>query len=315
MRATVGQIGAAAITLLAISLVTFGATSVRSPLDVARSAVGREATHDQLVAYARDHGFDKPLFERYGRWLGNFVRGDWGRSTLTNRPVRPELVPRFVKTLILAGTALLFAVPLAVALGIFMAKRVGTWPDVSALIATVVVAALPEFVIGIGLLFLLGITLGWLPIDSTGLAFGTLGDKVKAFLLPSLALAVAIVPHVARITRAAVRDALGAAYVQAAVLRGFSARRVMWNHVMRNAAPTVINVIAINLVYLLSGVIVVENVFAFPGVGQALVQAIGGGDTITVQAVAVVMGAFFVAISLVADLLTRHFNPRLRSQL
>jgi peptide/nickel transport system permease protein len=122
-----------------------------------------------------------------------------------------------------------------------------------------------------------------------------------------------MVPYIMRIARASAREAFGAPYVQAAVLRGLSRRRVVWDHAMRNAAVPLVNAIAINLVYLLSGVIVVENVFAFPGIGQALVAAIGNGDTITVQAIALVMGGMFVAISLAADVLVVYFNPRLKA--
>jgi peptide/nickel transport system permease protein len=124
---------------------------------------------------------------------------------------------------------------------------------------------------------------------------------------------LAMVPHIARIARVSAREAFGAPFVQAAVLRGLSRRSVTWDHGMRNAAVPLVNAVAINIVYLLSGVIVVENVFAFPGIGQALVQAIGAGDVITVQAIALVMGAMFIAISLGADLLAVYFNPRLRT--
>jgi peptide/nickel transport system permease protein len=313
VEAVLRQLGVALLTLLVISIVTFAATNYKSPEDVARQALGREAAKVQLDAYLKEHGLDKPIYVRYGNWLGDFVRGDFGTSVVTDRPVRDDIGPRFVRTFLLSLIALAVALPLSVALGVFMARRIGQWSDFTLLIGTVIVAAMPEFVVGIGLLMLFAVTLGWLPVDSSGISFGGFEAQAKAYVLPALTLVLAMVPHIARIARVSAREAFGAPFVQAAVLRGLSRRRVTWDHGMRNAAVPLVNAVAINIVYLLSGVIVVENVFAFPGIGQALVQAIGGGDVITVQAIALVMGAMFIAISLAADLLAVYFNPRLRT--
>jgi peptide/nickel transport system permease protein len=314
LRTIAKQVGSALLTLLVISIVTFAATNVKSPEEVARNALGRETTEEQLQAYLEERGLDRPIHERYVSWLGDFVRGDWGVSAVTNRSVREDILPRFEKTLILSLVSLLVALPVSVAIAVFMARRVGSAADFTLLIGTVVVAALPEFVVGIGLLMLFAVTLGWLPVDSTGLSFAaTFEDQAKAYVLPALTLVLAMVPYIVRIGRAAAREALAAPYVQAALLRGLSRRSITWDHAMRNAAVPMVNAVAINIVYLLSGVIVVENVFAFPGIGQLLVQAIGGGDTTMVQAIALVMGAMFILISLAADFLVVYFNPRLKA--
>jgi peptide/nickel transport system permease protein len=307
------QLGIALLTLLVISIVTFAATNYKSPEEVARQALGREAADVQLDAYLEEHGLDRPIYVRYGDWLSDFVRGDFGTSAVTGREVRGDVVPRLVRTLLLSLLALAIALPVSVALGVFMARRIGRWSDFLLLIGTVIVAALPEFVIGIGLLMLFAVTLGWLPVDSSAISFGDFEAQAQAYILPALTLVLAMVPHIARIARVSAREAFAAPFVQAAVLRGLSRRRVTWDHGMRNAAVPLVNAVAINIVYLLSGVIVVENVFAFPGIGQLLVQAIGGGDVITVQAIALVMGAMFIGISLAADLLAVYFNPRLRT--
>jgi len=297
-----------------ISVVTFAATNVRSPEDIARQALGRETTEEQLQAYLQARKLDDPVHVRYVRWLGGFVRGDWGTSAVTNRPVRGDILPRFEKTLILSLVSLLIALPISIAIAVYMARRVGTGRDFTLLIGTVVVAALPEFVVGIGLLMLFAVTLGWLPVDSSGLAFATtFSAQAKAYVLPAMTLVLAMVPYIVRIGRAAAREALAAPYVQAALLRGLSRRSITWDHAMRNAAVPLVNAVAINVVYLLSGVIVVENVFAFPGIGQLLVQAIGAGDTTMVQSIALVMGAMFILISLAADTLVVYFNPRLKA--
>jgi peptide/nickel transport system permease protein len=313
LRAIARQFAWALLTLLVVSLVTFAATNVRTPKEIARQSIGRETTDAQADAYVKEHGLDKPLYERYGQWLADFARGDWGTSIVTRRAVRPDIVPRFQKTLILTAAALLVSLPLSLMLGIYMARRWGSRRDLSLVLVVVVLSALPEFVIGIGLLMLFAITLGWLPVDSTGLSFGGIRAQVEAYVLPTLTLVLAVSAYIIRITRAAAREALGAPYTQAAVLRGLAQRTVVWDHAVRNAAVPIVNAVAINVVYLLSGVIVVENVFGFPGIGQALVQAVGHADTITVQAIALLMGAMFVATSLAADLLVIYFNPRLRA--
>ncbi|MDQ4018540.1 MAG: ABC transporter permease [Actinomycetota bacterium] len=313
-RTIAKQVGAALLTLLVISIVTFAATNVKAPEEVARNALGRETTEEQLQAYLEERGLDRPIYIRYVDWLGDFVRGDWGVSAVTNRPVRDDILPRFEKTLILSLVSLLVALPISVAIAVFMARRVNSAIDFTLLMGTVIVAALPEFVVGIGLLMIFSVTLGWLPVDSTGLSFATdFGSQAKAYVLPALTLVLAMVPYIVRIGRAAAREALAAPYVQAALLRGLSRRSITWDHAMRNAAVPMVNAVAINIVYLLSGVIVVENVFAFPGIGQLLVQAIGGGDTTMVQSIALVMGAMFILISLAADFLVVYFNPRLKA--
>ncbi len=314
LRAIAKQVASALLTLLVISIVTFAATNVKSPEDVARNALGRETTDEQLQAYLEERGLDRPIHVRYVDWLGDFVRGDWGVSAVTNRSVRDDILPRFEKTLILSLASLLVALPISVLIAVFMARRVDSAADFVLLMGTVVVAALPEFVVGIALLMLFAVTLGWLPVDSTGLAFATtFTDQAKAYVLPALTLVLAMVPYIVRIGRAAAREALAAPYVQAALLRGLSRRSITWDHAMRNAAVPMVNAVAINIVYLLSGVIVVENVFAFPGIGQLLVQAIGSGDTTMVQSIALVMGAMFILISLAADFLVVYFNPRLKA--
>lgn len=313
LRTIATNVGVSLFTLWVISVVTFAALNVRPPIDIARGFLGREASPAALEAYVEEEGLDRPAVVRYGDWLGGFVQGDWGETPGSDRPVRGEVLPRFWLTILLAVFSLAIALPLSLGLGVYMAKRSGTATDLSLLTATVVVASMPEFVIGIGLVALFGVALGWFPVDSTALVFGTFFTKAMAFVLPTFTLVLAMIPHISRIARASAREALSAPYVQAAALRGLSTRRITWDHAMRNAAVPLVNAVAINVVYLLAGVIVVENVFAFPGVGEQLVQAIGSGDSVTVLAIAVVMGAMFIVISLVADMLVVYFNPLLKA--
>ncbi len=313
-RAIGRQLAAAVATLLVISIVVFGFMSLRTPSEIAHQKFGNQITPEQITAFAQSVGLDKPVWERYGIWLSHFVRGDMGTSFVTNSPVSENVIPRFKKTLVLAALAILISLPISVAIGVFQARRVGSVTDLSLLMGSTVVAALPEFVVGILLLFLFARVLGWLPTDSTALVFPTsFKNQAEAYALPTATLVLAIVPYIARIARGSVREALGAPYTQAAVLRGLPRRTVVWDHAMRNAGVPLINAVAVNIVYLLSGVIVVENVFAFPGIGQGLVQAIQTTDVYNVLAIAVMMGALFVIVSMVADICAAYLNPRLKA--
>jgi peptide/nickel transport system permease protein len=314
LRAVVRQVAGGIATLLVISIVVFGFMSLRSANEIAHQKFGNQITPDQVTAFAHSVGLDKPVWQRYGIWLSHFVRGDMGQSFVTNSAVSDNVIPRFEKTLILSALALLVSFPISVAIGVFQARRIGSATDLWLLMGSVVVAALPEFVVGIVLLFFFSIQLGWLPTDSTALVFPTsFKNQAEAFVLPAATLVLAIVPYIARIARGSLREALAAPYTQAAVLRGLSRRTVVWDHAMRNAGVPLINAVAVNIVYLLSGVIVVENVFAFPGIGQGLVQAIQTTDVYNVLAIAMLMGALFVIVSVVADVIAAYLNPRLKA--
>ena len=309
------HIASGLLTLFLISIVAFGMMSVRTPEDIARKKFGPQITAAQVEAFAQEYELDRPVIERYGDWLWSFLHGDMGTSFVTDTSVSENVIPRVQRTLILSLVSLLIALPLAVALGVFQARRAGRWSDLFLLTGSVVLAALPEFVVGIALLYLFAVELGWLPVESaTALTFASsLGEQAKAYVLPAATLVLAMVPHIARISRSAMREALGAQYTQAAVLRGLPRRTVIWDHAMRNAGVPLANAVAINIVYLLSGVIVVEWVFAFPGIGQGLVQATSTSDVFSVQAIAVLMGAMFIVVSLTADCVVAYLNPRLKA--
>lgn len=283
----------------------------QSPRDVARQALGHGASIQALDAYVRAHGLGAPVVVRYVRWLADFVQGNWGVSTVTQTAVRPAVVPELGRTFALAGITMLIALPLSLWLGVSMARRYGRRVDLSANVVLVVVSAMPEFVVGIVVLLIFSVWLGVLPPNSTGLVFGGASQKIQAFILPVLTLVVVSIPYLTRVTRVAAREAMLAPYARAATLRGVSRRSTTWNHAMRNAAVPIANAVALNFIYLLGGVIVVENLFGFPGAGQALVQAIGNGDVITVEAIGLVMGAAFVLVSVLTDTVVAYFNPRL----
>jgi len=302
----------ALITLWLISVIVFASTHVLG-INVARRVLGREATPAQLAEFSKAHGLDKPVLQQYTAWLSDFVRGDWGTSAVSARPVSEIVVPRLVNTLILALAAIIIALPISIAFGIYLARPGSRARELVLSIGNVSLAAIPVFVIGIVLIYALSVQLGLTPVDSTGMAFGTFGDKAAAFILPTLTLVISLLPHISRLTQVSVRETMTTPYARAAVLRGLSRRTITYGHLMPNAAGPIINVVALDLIWLIGGVIIVENVFGFPGLGTLLVESIASGDLLVVQAVALVCGMLFIGIGITADILVTVFNPRLRN--
>ena len=309
-RALARQTAMALATLLLISAIAFAAMN-HSPEQIGRNALGRTATPAQLHAYAASHGLDRPLIVQYVDWLWHFVRGDWGTTLTATQQVKPLVVPAFAHTSELAVITLVWAVPLAIAMGVAVARRGGPIDQALFVIMTVL-AALPEFVVGLAVMIALAVQLRWFPVASTAIGQGTPTEQLKAFVLPSLTLGIGVVPYIWRITRASVLESLAAPYTRAAVLRGLRRWRVVWIHAFRSAAVPLVNAIAINIIYLMGGVIIVENVFAVPGLGRLLVAAIAQGDTNTALAIIVLLGAVFIVLGLVADMVVTYLNPRLR---
>jgi peptide/nickel transport system permease protein len=299
----------ALVTLLLISFIAFLAMNHSSD-QIGRNALGHTASRAQLNAYAKAHSLNRPIVVQYFDWLSHFVRGDWG-TTLTGQQVKPLVLPAFVHTSELALITLVWAVPLAIAWGVAAARRGGPI-DRAAFVLMTVLAALPEFVVGLGVMVLFAVQLGWFPVSSSAVGQGTPTQQLEAFILPSLTLGIGVVPYVWRITRASVLEAFSAPYTRAAVLRGLRRRRVVWRHAFRSASVPLVNAIAINIVYLMSGVIIVENVFAFPGLGRLLVAAIAQGDANTALAIIVLLGTVFIVLGLVADVVVDYLNPRLK---
>lgn len=299
-------------TLLVISIVTFLATVV-IPNDPARIALGRQATPEQLQQYSEQQGLDRPPVQRYVEWLGDFVTGDWGTSTRNRREVKSDVLPRLWRSMTVAIVAMLIAVPLAFLIGTWLGRRAGTKSDVSSSMGLLLLNSLPEFVIALLMLLVFAVWLGILPVASSGAVFATGWPQIEAYILPILTLVVVVTPYMARMVRVQVRDALGQGWVRSAVLRGVGKRRLTWRHIVPNASVPVVNVIALNIAELLGGLVVVEVVFAFPGLGQLLVDSVLGSDIPTVQAIAIISGIAFVIVNAASDLAIAALNPRLRS--
>jgi peptide/nickel transport system permease protein len=302
----------AVLTLVVISAITFFATNV-VPSDPARIALGKDATPEQLLEYNRQQGLDRPVVERYVHWVADAARGRWGTSVLSQQTVTSMVIPRIGRTALLGLLAMLIAVPAAFILGVYSAQRSGKPVDGAISFSALFINSLPEFVVAVTLLVVFGVELGWLPIESSGVAFGTGLDVAKAYILPVLTLATVLTPYMTRMIRANVRDVAGRPFIRSAVLRGLTRRRVVWRHVVPNASLPVVNVIALSMAELIGGVVVIETVFGFPGIGQLLVDSVGSRDIPTVQVIALIIGAGVVGLNFVADGIVLLLNPQLRS--
>lgn len=299
------------ITLLLMTFIAFLATS-RSGETIARNVLGKSATQEQLDAFVQANGLDRPVVVRYLEWLWNALHGDWGTTLATKLPVQDLVIPAFIRTAELAMLALLWSLPIAILLGLVMARRKGI-VDMTLLVSLVVVAALPEFVIAIGVLLIFSVRLHWLPVDASALQFGSGIDVFLAYVPAALTLGIAFIPYISRITRATMAEALAAPFTRGAVLRGLPRRRVIWGHAMRTASVPLVNAVALVIIYAMGGVIVVENIFGFPGLGRLLIQAISQGDTNVVLIIIMMLGTLFILLALIADLIVVRLNPRLKA--
>lgn len=300
------------LSLLAVSALVFLLT-IAVPGDPARAALGKAATPAQLQAFDAAHGLDAPLYEQFGRFLQHLVQGQLGTSYASGQSVATAIGARFERTFFLVLIAWLIAALISIPVGMWSGRRAGSTADSVLSGATLALAALPEFVIGLLLVFIVGVKLGWLPVNSTAAGYSTTpwGD-FSSYLLPALAIALTIIPYITRLTRANAREVDSEPYIRAAILRGVHGPRLTFMHVWPNAAPPVLNALALQFAGSIGGVVVTETVFGFPGIGQLLVQAVGSRDLPVVQAITIIIGAVYVLVNALADAGVRALTPRLR---
>ena len=304
------------LTLFLVSLVVFAATQAL-PSDPARAILGRTATPDSLAALRKQLNLDRPIVGQYTHWLGGVLTGDLGNSLAARgEPVTQVLGKRLENSTFLVLLAAVFSVPLSIMLGVLSARRRDSPLDHSLSLVLLALAALPEFVVGIGLVVLFGTTVfHWLPAVSLIPPDDAPWKHLKELVLPTLTLVLAVSPYIARIMRASMVEVLESDFVEMARLKGLPDRHVLWRHAVPNAIAPAIQVIALNLAYLAGGIVVVEYVFAYPGIGSALVDAVANRDLPIVQALAVLIAAVYVGCNLLADIATILVSPRLRTSL
>lgn len=299
------------LVMAVVSMLVFASTELL-PGDVARAILGQGATEEALANIRERLGLDRPLWVRYFEWLGHLMTGDLGRSLASEYEVSTLIDERFWNTLWLATAAAVISVPLAVLLGLVAAIWAESLLDRAISVGTLCFISVPEFFTAALLVFFLAVKLQWLP----PLAYvepGTgLFEKLEALALPIATLTFSVVAHMTRMTRVAVLNVLSSSYIEQAVLKGASRLRIILLHALPNALAPIVNVIALNLAYLVSGVIVVETVFNYPGLANLMVEGVAYRDFPIVQAVGMIFCATYVGLNLLADILVIVTNPRLR---
>ena len=300
-----------ALTLLAVSAVIFVCTQIL-PGDVASAVLGQQATPEALQVFRQELGLDKPAYIRYFSWLFGVLHGDFGVALTNQRNIIEELWPRFLNTMFLACYAAVLAVPLGVGLGILSALREGKLSDRISNIVTLIAISVPEFFVGYILIIFLAIDVPWFPSLATVFEGMGAGERLYVATLPALTLVLVVTAHMLRMTRSSVLSIMSTPYIEMAFLKGLTRSRVVSRHALPNAAGPIISVVALDLAYLVVGVVVVENVFVYPGVGQYMVDAVSKRDVPVVQACGLVFAAVFVGLNTLADILSIIVNPRLR---
>ena len=312
------RLGLGLFTLFLVSIIIFASISML-PGDFGQAVLGQAATEETVAAFRRELGLDRPAPLRYLDWIGGVLQGDLGTSFSgrassgidRSRSVADLIGPRLGNTLFLAALSAVIAVPLALFLGITAALWRNSWYDKSASVATLTTISFPEFFVAYILILLLGTLNPIFPSLADIRPDMSLGERVYASILPALTLTLVIVAHMMRMTRAAIINLLASPYVEMARLKGETPRRVILRHVLPNAWAPIATVIAFNLAYLVVGVVVVEVVFVYPGVGQLMVDAVSSRDVPVVQACALFFAATYILLNLTADVIGIVTNPRL----
>jgi peptide/nickel transport system permease protein len=305
------RVGFLGLTLLLTSIIIFTTTQLL-PGDVARVILGREAGQAQVDKLRQDLGLNDPPPVQYVRWLGRFVSGDWGKSYSTDADIRPLVSERLRNSLMLAGLTLVVAVPLAIALGVVAGLNENKLIDNVVSIGALAVVGLPEFITGVILIEIFALKLHWLPANSSIRVGTSFAEAFPFLVLPALTATLVLLAYIARLTRAGVAEEMKRPYVRTAVLKGLPPSTVIIKHVLRNALMPTITVVAISFGWLIGGLIVIENVFNYPGLGRLLVFAIDRRDLPLLQAITMVTVLGFALANLAADLLYVYLNPRIR---
>ncbi len=298
------------LTLFVVSVIIFLAVSML-PGDAAQAMLGQAATEETVEALRKRMGLDQPPYIRYFTWLGGILQGDFGTSIANGREISELLGGRFINTIHLAVFAAVISVPLALVLGILAALYRNSLYDRGVNVVTLSSISTPEFFVAYILILLVSVKLGWFPSLANVSPDTPFGERLYKTFLPAMTLTLVVVAHMMRMTRAAIINLLASPYIEMAALKGINRRRIITHHALPNAWAPIVNVIVLNLAYLIVGVVVVEVVFVYPGLGQLLVDSVQRRDLPVVQACCLIFAATYVLLNLIADILSILTNPRL----
>ncbi len=307
------RMGLGFATIIVISVLIFLGVEAL-PGDLAEAILGQQATPETVEAFRKELKLDLPPHVRYFSWLGDFLRGDFGNSLANGRPITGLIGWRLSNTLFLAASTAVVAVPLAILLGMLAALYRDTWFDRLVSVSTLSAVSLPEFFVAYVLIAVLSVRLGLFPSISSISDEMSLGEKIHGIMLPCLTLTLVSLAHIMRMTRATIINVLNSPFIEMARLKGIRQSRIIIRHAFPNALSPIINVVVLNLAYLVVGVVVVEVVFVYPGLGQLLVDSVSKRDIPVVQASGLIFACTYVFLNLLADVLAIIANPRLRSE-
>ena len=305
------RLGLGLITLWVVSMMVFAATEIL-PGDVATAILGKQATPEMIDTVRKELGLDRPAVIRYTQWLKGLVTGDLGNSLATGRKISQLIGERLGNTILLAFLTAMFAVPLSIALGLISAMFPGSYFDRTVSMGALCIVSVPEFFIGVLLVFIFSVNLHWLPALAMPTGKTGLFEIIRSLGLPIITLTGALMAHMTRMTKASVLNVLSSPYIEMAILKGVPRKTIILTHALPNALSPIFNVVALNLAYLISGVVIVETIFAYPGLAKLMVDAVTTRDIPLVQACAMIFCTTYVGLNLLADLFSTISNPRLR---
>ncbi|TCL01215.1 peptide/nickel transport system permease protein [Shimia isoporae] len=311
VRLLVQRIALGLLLLFLVSILIFAGTIIL-PGDVAQSILGQSATPEALANLRRDLGLNDPPVERYFNWLGGVLQGDLGTALTSGQDIATAIGKRLGNTLFLAFWAALISVPLAILLGLIAVRYRERWPDKLISAFTLASISVPEFLIAYVAIFFISVRLRWAPSVTTINDSMSLGEKLHTISIPVAVLTLVVLAHMMRMTRAAILNVMQSAYIETAELKGLRMFNIIWKHAFPNSIAPIVNVVMLNMAYLVVGVVVIEVVFTYPGMGQYLVDHVSKRDIPVVQACGLIFAAVYIGLNMIADIVSIVANPRLR---
>lgn len=305
------RLGTGLVTLLIASFLVYFATAAL-PGDVAQQLLGQDATEEALAAMREELGIDQSVWLGYLAWLGGILTGDFGTSLVSGEPVTEVVLGAFGNTLLIAVPAILIGITLSVTLGVIAAVRRGRAADSGISLTTLVAMSIPEFVVATVLVMVFAIALPLFPAVVLPGSEAGAADLLPAIWLPIVTLVLAMAAYIVRATRSSTIDTMAGEFARTAELKGLRRRQVLARHVVPNALLPVLPVIAINVAWLMGGVVVVETIFNYPGMGAVMIEAVSTRDLPVLQAIAIITAVVYVVANLMADLLSMWIDPRQR---
>ncbi|WP_077048631.1 ABC transporter permease [Pseudomonas sp. KK4] len=298
------------LSLFAVSVIIFLAVGML-PGDIAQAMLGQSATPETVAAYRAQLGLDLPPLTRFGHWIWQLLHGDLGVSLANQRPIADLVGSRLANTFSLALLAALVSVPLALLQGMLAALYRNSWFDRLLNTSALSAVSFPEFFVAYILILVFAVKLNWFPSISNLSPNASLGEVLERSVLPVATLSLVVIAQMMRMTRASLINLLASPYIEMARLKGISQSRIIFRHALPNALAPIVNVVALNLAYLVVGVVVVEVVFVYPGLGQLLVDSVAKRDIPVVQACSLIFAATYILLNTSADVLSIASNPRL----